>query len=61
MERRNDPTNFNEDLGGRGGGGAGDGLIFGEGFLHYEFGGLTFGGVYFRNFTVLFFKVMSLK
>ena len=42
-------------------GGAGDGLIFGEGFLHYEFGGLTFGGVYFRNFTVLFFKVMSLK
>ena len=43
------------------GGGAGDGLIFGEGFLHYEFGGLTFGGVYFRNFTVLFFKVMSLK
>ena len=27
--------------------GAGDGLIFGEGFLHYEFGGLTFGGVYF--------------
>ena len=47
--------------GGGGGGGAGDGLIFGEGFLHYEFGGLTFGGVYFRNFTILFFKVMSLK
>ena len=23
-----------------------------EGFLHYEFGGLKFGGAYFRNFTV---------
>ena len=23
-----------------------------EGFLRYEFGGLTFGGAYFRNFTV---------
>ena len=23
-----------------------------EGFLHYRFGGLTFGGAYFRNFTV---------
>ena len=23
-----------------------------EGFLHYEFGGLIFGGAYFRNFTV---------
>ena len=32
------------------GGGAGDGLIFGEGFLHYEFGGLTFGGVLFSQF-----------
>ena len=48
-------------ISGGGGWGAGDGVIFGEGFLHYEFGGLTFGGVYFRNFTVLFFKVMSLK
>ena len=25
-----------------------------EGFLHYEFGGLIFGGAYFRNFTVVF-------
>ena len=24
-----------------------------EGFLHYEFGELIFGGAYFRNFTVL--------
>ena len=24
-----------------------------EGFLHYRFGGLIFGGAYFRNFTVL--------
>ena len=23
-----------------------------EGFLHYRFGGLIFGGAYFRNFTV---------
>ena len=23
-----------------------------EGFLHYKFGGLMFGGAYFRNFTV---------
>ena len=23
-----------------------------EGFLHYDFGGLIFGGAYFRNFTV---------
>ena len=23
-----------------------------EGFLHYQFGGLIFGGAYFRNFTV---------
>ena len=23
-----------------------------ESFLHYEFGGLTFGGAYFRNCTV---------
>ena len=40
-----------------------EGLIFGilryiwrgnltEGFLRYEFGGLIFGGAYFRNFTV---------
>ena len=25
-----------------------------EGFLHYRFGGLIFGGAYFRNFTVIF-------
>ena len=25
-----------------------------EGFLRYEFGGLIFGGAYFRNFTVVF-------
>ena len=24
-----------------------------HGFWHYEFGGLTFGGAYFRNFTVI--------
>ena len=30
-----------------------------EGFLRYEFGGLIFGGAYFRNFTVFFnFNVM---
>ena len=28
---------------------------FNGGFLHYEFGGLIFGGAYFRNFTVFFF------
>ena len=26
-----------------------------EGFLRHEFGGLIFGGAYFRNFTVYFF------
>ena len=36
------------------------GLIFGgaistEGSLRYEFGGLLFGGAYFRNFTVYHF------
>ena len=25
-----------------------------EGFLRYRFGGLIFGGAYFRNFTVLY-------
>ena len=25
---------------------------FNRGFLHYEFGGLMFGGAYFQNFTV---------
>ena len=25
-----------------------------EGFLRYEFGGLIFGGAYFRNFTVFY-------
>ena len=24
-----------------------------EGFLHYEFGGLVFGGAYFWNFMVI--------
>ena len=28
---------------------------FNGGFLRYEFGGLIFGGAYFRNFTVYFF------
>ena len=28
-----------------------------EGFLCYEFGGLIFGGAYFRNFTV-FYKTL---
>ena len=27
-----------------------------EGFLRYDFGGLIFGGAYFRNFTVLFLR-----
>ena len=27
-----------------------------KGFLRYEFGGLTFGGAYFRNFTVIAYK-----
>ena len=34
-----------------------------EGFLHYDFGGLLFGGAYFRNFTVLhpvLFSVFSI-
>ena len=26
-----------------------------EGFLHYRFGGLIFGGAYFRNFTVSYY------
>ena len=29
---------------------------FTEGFLCYEFGGLIFGGAYFRNFTVVTFS-----
>ena len=28
-----------------------------EGFLRYEFGGLIFGGAYFRNFTVQALKI----
>ena len=28
-----------------------------EGFLRYEFGGLIFGGAYFRNFMVLDFAL----
>ena len=34
-----------------------------EGFLHYDFGELLFGGAYFRNFTVLhpvLFSVFSI-
>ena len=27
-----------------------------EGFLRYRFGGLIFGGAYFRNFKVFMFK-----
>ena len=27
-----------------------------EGLLHYEFGGLLFGGAYFWNFMVIQFK-----
>ena len=30
-----------------------------EGFLRYEFGGLIFGGAYFRNFTVLCYSTRS--
>ena len=34
-----------------------------EGFLHYRFGGLYFGGAYFRNFTVfpLYFLLNGVK
>ena len=28
-----------------------------EGFLRYRFGGIIFGGAYFRNFTVFRYKV----
>ena len=31
-----------------------------EGFLRYEFGGLIFGGAYFRNFTVFATQVSAL-
>ena len=40
----------------KGRGGGGDYIWRGdltEGFLRYEFGGLIFGGAYFRNFTIL--------
>ena len=30
-----------------------------EGFLRYRLGGLTFGGAYFRNFTVSVFHVLD--
>ena len=30
------------------------------GFLRYEFGGLIFGGAYFRNFTVTLVKATGL-
>ena len=36
----------------RGGGGVYLDGRFNGGFLRYEFGGLIFGGAYFRNFTV---------
>ena len=29
-----------------------------EGFLHYRFGRLIFGGAYFRNFMVIFNNYM---
>ena len=32
-----------------------------EGFLRYHFGGLIFGGAYFRNFTVLQVPKTKLK
>ena len=32
-----------------------------EGFLRYWFGGLIFGGAYFRNFTVYFLLMCKLK
>ena len=28
-----------------------------EGFLRYRFGGLIFGGAYFRNFTIFYFAL----
>ena len=28
-----------------------------EGFLRYDFGGLIFGGAYFRNVTVVFYSL----
>ena len=40
-----------QSLGGEGGGYIWTGDLT-EGFLRYEFGGLIFGGAYFRNFTV---------
>ena len=30
-----------------------------EGFLHYRFGGVIFGGAYFRNFTVFDLNVQD--
>ena len=32
-----------------------------EGFLRYDFGGLIFGGAYFRNFTVTFLAVIDTR
>ena len=32
-----------------------------EGFLHYEFGGLIHGGVYFLNFMVIIIIVECIK
>ena len=55
MERRNDPTNFNEDLGG--GGGAGDGLIFGEGFCIFT----SLGGLRLEGFIFAILRYFSLK
>ena len=32
-----------------------------EGFLRYDFGGLIFGGAYFRNFTVTWLFLLSIR
>ena len=31
-----------------------------EGFLHYKFGGLIFEGAYFRNFTVPYYRKLTM-
>ena len=52
--------NFQVQAPGAGGGGAyiwrGDST---DGFLRYDFGGLIFGGAYFRNFTVFCFLLFA--
>ena len=47
MERRNDPTNFNEDLGG-GGGGQGGGVYLVRVFCITSLGGLRLEGFIFE-------------